>query len=140
MALSYWGCSLSLLVMVGSVIQGDYGSSIGKRDWRPTDSAAIAGNYKLAVGNATLDLTQVSGSLAGRTVDVTMGVGKLTVLLPDGALFSAYGDVEIGDYEVFDDRWSAPEKHTVTTPGWTPSNGLRLQLHLRVGNVEVRHG
>ena len=134
------GVLLSIIVMIGSVIEGDYGSSIGRRDWRPTDAAAIAGNYKLAVGNATLDLTQVDQSLAGRTVKVTMGVGKLTVILPDNALVSAYGDVEVGDYEVFDDHWSGPDKHTVTSPGWTPSNGIRLQLHLRVGNVEVRHG
>jgi hypothetical protein len=62
------------------------------------------------------------------------------VLLPEQTPISAYGDVEVGDFEVFDDRWSGPEKQTVFTPGWTPSTGLRLQLHLRVGNVEVRNG
>ena len=134
------GVLLSLVVMVGSLVEGDYGSSVGKRDWRPTDAAAIAGTYKLAVGNATLDLTQVSGSLAGRTITVTMGVGKLTVRLPQQTPVSAYADVNVGNFEIFDDRWNGPEKHTVTTPGWTPSNGLRLQLHLRVGNVEVING
>jgi phage shock protein PspC (stress-responsive transcriptional regulator) len=135
------GVLLSLIVMVGSVVEGDYGSSVGRRVWRPADTAAIAGNYKLAVGNATLDLTELNaGQLAGRTVNVTMGIGKLTVLLPGNTPISAYGNVEVGDFEVFDDRWSGPEKQTVTTPGWTPSNGLRLQLHLRVGNVEVRNG
>ena len=115
------GVLLSLVVMVGSVVEGDYGSSIGKRDWRPTDAVAIAGTYKLAVGNATLDLTQVSGSLAGRTIDVTMGVGKLTVRLPQQTPVSAYADVNVGNFEIFDDRWNGPEKHTVTTSGWTPA-------------------
>ena len=67
-----------------------------------------------------------------------MGVGKLTVTAAAATRpFSAYADVNVGNFEVFDDRWNGPERHTVTTPGWTPSNGLRLQLHLRVGNVEV---
>ena len=134
------GVLLSLVVMVGSVVEGDYGSSAGKRVWRPTDATSISASYKLAVGNGTLDLSQVGGQLAGRTIEVTMGVGKLTVIIPNGVLVSAYGDVEIGHLVLFDNRWSGPETHTYLTDGWTPSSGVRLNLHLRVGNVEVIRG
>jgi phage shock protein PspC (stress-responsive transcriptional regulator) len=134
------GVLLSLVVMVGSVVEGDYGSSIGKRVWRPTDTTSIAGTYQLAVGNGTLDLTQLTTQLDGRTITVTMGGGTLTVLMPDGVPFSAYGDVGVGSLDIFGDRWDGPVTETVSTPGWTPSTGLRLRLHLRVGHVEVQHG
>ncbi|BEP12379.1 PspC domain-containing protein [Acidothermaceae bacterium B102] len=134
------GVLLSAVVMIGSLIQGDYGSSIGKRDWQPRDSASIASEYKLAAGDATLDLTQVGSAAAGRTIKVTMGAGRLTVFVPDGLKFSATGDVPVGSFSVFGERYTGPDTHTIYTPGFTTSDGVRILVHLRIGNVEVLHG
>ena len=134
------GVLVSAVVMVGSLIQGDYGSAVGKRDWQPRDATSIAAVYKLAAGDATLDLTQVGAAAAGRTITVTMGVGKLTVFVPDGLKFSATGDVPVGSFGVFGERYNGPDTHTIYTPGFTTSNGVRILVHLRLGNVEVLHG
>jgi phage shock protein PspC (stress-responsive transcriptional regulator) len=135
------GVLLTVVVMLGSAIQGDYGTSVGNRTWRPTPATAIPATYRLAAGDATLDLTQLGSAAVGKTINVTMGAGKLYVIIPDGLLFSVYGHVDVGSFQVFDQRFSdGPVRHTVLSSGWTPATGVRIELRLRVGNVEVDHG
>jgi hypothetical protein len=53
----------------------------------PTDGSVASGGYGLAIGDATLDLTQLDvASLAGRTtplhIPISVAIGQLTVRVP----------------------------------------------------------
>ncbi len=135
------GVLLTAFLMAGSAIQGDYGTSVGNRTWRPTATSSIPATYKLGAGDATLDLTQLGAAALGRTIKVNMGAGKLRVIVPDGLPISSYAHIDVGSYRVFgNDYDSDPVRQTVSTPGWTPSSGIRIETQLRLGNVEVEHG
>lgn len=133
------GAFLAVIVMVGSAVQGDYGTSVGSRVWRPVAGGVIPYEYKLGAGNATLDLTQLGPSALGKTVRVSMGAGKLTIRVPASLPISAYAHISIGSYTVFDavSYQNDPVRETVITPGWTAATGIRIETSLRIGNVEV---
>jgi hypothetical protein len=134
------GAVLTALLMLGSAFQGDYGTDVGSRVWRPTSVADIPATYKLAVGNATLDLTGLGPDAFGHPIKVTMGVGKLYVHLPAGVPWSAYAHVQVGDYRVDGDEFgNDPIRRTVYSSGFTAATGLRVEANLRIGNVEVDH-
>jgi phage shock protein PspC (stress-responsive transcriptional regulator) len=135
------GVLLSALLLAGSAIQGNAGSSVGNRHWTPTAAAAIPATYKLGVGHATLDLRQLGPAALGKTIKVTMGIGELSVIVPDGLPVSVYAHVPIGDFRIFGDQYdNDPVKQTVYTSGWTAATGIRIEAQLRIGNVEVNHG
>ncbi|MDX6253717.1 MAG: hypothetical protein QOJ11_51 [Frankiales bacterium] len=135
------GILLTAALMIGSAVKGDYGSSVGDRSWRPTPTSAIPATYTLGAGAATLDLTQLGPAAVGKTIKVSMGAGKLSVIVPDGLPVSVYAHVHVGSFRIFGvDYDNDPVKQTVVTPGWTPANGIRIEAHLRIGNVEVNHG
>lgn len=135
------GVLLSALLLAGSAIQGNAGSAVGNRHWTPTATTAIPAIYKLGVGHATLDLTQLGPAALGKTIKVTMGIGELSVIVPNGLPVSIYAHVPVGDFRIFGDQYdNDPVKQTVYTPGWTAATGIRIEAQLRIGNVEVNHG
>jgi phage shock protein PspC (stress-responsive transcriptional regulator) len=135
------GVVLTALLLAGSAIQGNAGSSIGQRHWTPTATTAIPATYRLGAGDATLDLTQLGSAALGRTIKVSMGIGQLTVIVPNGLPVSVYAHVPVGDFRIFGNQYdNDPVRQTVYTPGWTAATGIRIEAQLRIGNVEVRHG
>jgi phage shock protein PspC (stress-responsive transcriptional regulator) len=135
------GVLLTALLLTGSAIQGNAGSAVGTRHWTPTATTAIPATYKLGIGHATLDLRQLGPAALGKTIKVTMGVGELSVIVPDGLPISFYAHVPVGDFRIFDNQYdNDPVKQTVYTPGWTAATGIRIEAQLRIGNVEVNHG
>ena len=59
---------------------------VGERRYAPQGAEDLEARYQLGVGSLTLDLTEVPPSeLAGRTIDLQLGVGELVVLLPPRA-------------------------------------------------------
>jgi hypothetical protein len=135
------GILLTAALMTGSAVKGDYGTSLGDRTWRPTPTSAIPATYTLGAGAATLDLTQLGPAAIGKTIKVSMGAGKLSVIVPNGLPVSVYAHVHVGSYRIFGvDYDNDPVRQTVVTPGWTPTTGIRIEAHLRIGDVEVNHG
>jgi len=109
----------------------------------PATSADVHDRYDTGNGRVTLDLSRVTDpqALAGRTVEVGMGAGEIIVYVPrsltvdvNGTLRVA-GDVEVGRHE---QGGLSPELDT-TLQGSDPASGvLTLDLHGRVGHIEVR--
>jgi phage shock protein PspC (stress-responsive transcriptional regulator) len=107
---------------------------IGPRTWQPT--AAPAGSYRLAVGQAVLDLRELPRQSKARTVDVTLAVGQVRVLVPSGLPVTVQAHVRFG---------------TVTGPGpaasgtdvdrTIPLKGagapVTVDVHVTDGTVEV---
>ena len=62
--------------------------AVGQRTWQPTTVALATSGYALGVGHGTLDLSNLDPAtlnpVSPRHVDVSVGVGQLTVLVPQG--------------------------------------------------------
>lgn len=134
------GIGLALTAAVlGSVAVG--GNFSGRTvTWTPTSAADLARGYHLDAGQARLDLTHLTDP-AGQHVDADVGAGQLTVLVPAGVPVRAETDAGIGSLDVLGDGDAGiSPNRTVTDAGYSDSTGIRLDLHVGVGDVEVSRG
>jgi hypothetical protein len=95
------GVALTLLVVLSSVfevlIDGRFEGGVGERNHAPTGVAET--EYRLAVGQLTLDLT--SAESPGRPIIVSVGLGQLTVTVPADAVVEVHAKVGLGEVTVF---------------------------------------
>jgi len=128
LALSFLvACSLVILVLAsfagflastGVPVAG----GTGEVTWAPTTSFGAA-TYRLAIGYATLDLTQRPYSGRPVTIDASVAVGKLRVLIPRNAAVDLVSHVGAGSV------WGPGPASGSSGPGKLP----RLDLNVQVG-------
>ena len=116
-------------VLVDIPFRGGVGESLE----RPTGVAATG--YHWAMGTMTVDLT--NADLPASTIEITVGLGELIVVIPRGVAVAIDADAGIGDLDVLGRQASGinPEL-TVSEPGAT----VRLVVRVGMGHVEVRRG
>lgn len=79
-------------------------SGIGEREWRPVSAADAEQGYQLGVGRLSADLSR-TGLLAGArpedpvTVETSLGVGELDLLVPAGTAVEIRAEVGAGDVQ-----------------------------------------
>ena len=107
---------------------------VGERNLAPT---VLEAEYRLALGSLTVDLT--GSVLSGQTVEMSVGMGELVVIVPEGAVVAVDAAAGLGEVMVFGESQSgiSPE---LKTPIGTETNGLVLIVRVGVGKVEVRTG
>jgi phage shock protein PspC (stress-responsive transcriptional regulator) len=136
----------TLALVVTSVIGAATGSSsIENKDVRdvPTTAAALAAGYHIKTGTIEVDLTQVSdpASLDGRTVDLDLNAGEITVYVPPGVNVHVDGNVKYaGQIDIGDDSRgglgvSLDRTILASTAVGTPT--LDLDIDVRVGHIQV---
>ena len=142
---SFLGRSIGLVLLalgvsaalIGTVaVRPVLDAGVGERTWTPTGPAT----YKLGVGEATLDLSQVVARETDAVgIDARVEVGHLIVLVPDGVRVSLTAKTDFGNVEVFGDQQGGRTVSRVLDLGPTGSPQLRLDLHVHTGDLEVRH-
>ncbi|MGX2996826.1 PspC domain-containing protein [Streptomyces sp. JNUCC 64] len=117
--------------------------------WTPANAAQVESEYLLGTGVGTLDLRRATPA-PGESVasDVSVGAGRLKVVVPDDARVSLRISVGLGDLDLPGDKAkdvdiSPDRQRTVTlepvrkpAPGEEPGT-LRLTLDVGLGQAEV---
>jgi phage shock protein PspC (stress-responsive transcriptional regulator) len=143
-------CTLLVPIVVGLIGFGGTHASlhdgIGQKDWQPTTS--ISQQYRLAFGQAVLDLRGLSPLSGPRTVDVTMASGQVKVIAPAGMNVTLRAEVHLGDLTVdgsnYDDvdgfHWRGVNLDE-TVPPLAGASGPSLLVRVRLadGNVSFDH-
>ncbi|AKT50131.1 PspC domain-containing protein [Arsenicicoccus sp. oral taxon 190] len=110
----------------------------GSRSWTPT-SLPPGSSYQVGAGDGTLDLTQVgAASFDGREVGVQVGMGDMTVRVPQGTTVEVRSHVGLGDVEVrrADGTTQSVGDGTTTIGTGTPALVLRAQVGLGQLTIE----
>jgi phage shock protein PspC (stress-responsive transcriptional regulator) len=108
---------------------------VGDRTWRPVGS----GEYRLGVGNATLDLGALrTGDVV--SVDAHVDVGRLTVLVPEDVHVRVDARSRLGQVDVFGRTDDGGDAHVVQESGPAGEPLVTVHAEVRLGQVEVRHG
>jgi phage shock protein PspC (stress-responsive transcriptional regulator) len=111
---------------------------IGDTQWHPTTAGQLAPNYRLAVGNLTVDLSDVPFRPGTTHVTASVGVGHLLVEVPRGPTVSVVAHSGLGDVQVFGRNNAGLS--TVQSAGADPT-GSRTRLVVTadagVGQVQV---
>jgi phage shock protein PspC (stress-responsive transcriptional regulator) len=84
-------------------IRWNAGAGAGDRVYRVTSQEDLQAEYRLGVGELTLDLRRLDLTEPAE-VDVSLGVGELIVVLPDDVPVSATADVAVGVIELPGER------------------------------------
>ena len=83
----------------------------------------------------TVDLRGVEGSLAGRTIEVSVAIGELIVYVPEEMDVTVDAHAGIGEARVFGEK-SAGFDADAAADG--SEGSLFLDLDVAIGKVEVR--
>lgn len=135
------GVVLSVILGIVTLVERlDAGSS--SVNWRPAGIDQLDHRYKIDLGNAVLDLSAVDFTGRTESVDVSVSIGDLTVIVPENVDVSAEATVDVGNANVFGNQWSGigQPTHSVTDNGADGVGGgaLTIRASVDVGDLEVR--
>jgi len=113
---------------------------VGDQTWRPQTISADS-TFGIAVGDAVLDLTRLpADGLTGATVPASVGVGQLTVIVPNDVTVAVDSHVGVGDISypqdsgVSNSSGSDVSKHAVIGTGPTE---LTIKAGVGFGEIKV---
>lgn len=132
------GLLLALVTAASAAADDGFGEGVGDRTWRPATVAGAEREHRLGVGDAVLDLTRLP---AGRDADVKVrvGVGQLTVIVPDDARVEVTTHVGAGNLQVLDRPvQDGTDLGDSVTVGDTGGGTLTIDAEIGLGALEVR--
>lgn len=109
--------------------------------WRPTTAAQVQDSYHRDYGRVVLDLSQVSNpeELAGRTIDVSVQVGTMEVILPPDSSWTASGTVQLGHLDLAGHEQGGPDLHeTANRESGANPETFNLDLQVDVGELVLK--
>jgi hypothetical protein len=138
------GAAITFVLATSTVhVQLPSARGTGMRIERPVFASALQPSYHLGMGNLTLDLTAVSLPAGERSLDASIGVGDLVVIVPDGVAISVHAQDGTGAVTVMGTTLGSG---VGINQGWRSSDfdrsstRLDLNLHVGVGDIVVRSG
>jgi phage shock protein PspC (stress-responsive transcriptional regulator) len=109
--------------------------------WAPQSVVQMQHNYRHSLGDATLDLSGVSFTGQDTTVDVSVDMGNLEIIVPDTVDVVVTARVDIGNATIFNDSLGGigSRPRTITDLGRDGPGGGQLTINATVdlGNLEV---
>lgn len=139
------GIVLTVILTIASGFDIRLQGGVGERTERPTTLADVQPEYHLSVGQLTIDLREVNFAGGTTLLKASIGIGQLTVRVPDGAglLVEADGHVGAGDIRLFERESSGLDvdltaRHVGQGPVPVGGNAtLILDLSVGLGQIEV---
>ena len=141
--LSIWRGGTKGLIAVGLVLAAALGvtsltnrplhGGIGDRSWQPASAAELRSNYRLGVGDLTVDLRDVHLAEGTKRVNASLGVGDLTVLVPDNVEVRVSGRSGAGQVELFGSEYHGVNVEQTARDAGPTDNAPVLVLDTRVG-------
>jgi hypothetical protein len=136
------GIILTVILTIASGFDIRLQGGVGERTERPRALAEVEPEYHLSVGQLTLDFRAVDFARGPTTVEASVGIGQLTVRLPDEALVAVTGHAGAGQVMLFGRENNGLDADlTVRRPPSLVLGGtdvLTLDLSVGLGQIEVR--
>jgi hypothetical protein len=138
------GIVLTILLAGASAVDIPLEGGVGERTERPMSLSEVKSDYRLAVGQLTLDLTSVSVPVTGaaRTIRARVGVGQLIVELSSDQLAVVRGHAGMGQVTIFgqSDEGFGVDKDVAPSVPAGEAIPFSLELSVGIGEVSVQHG
>ena len=138
-ALMVVGVALTVVLSLAAAADWDldvpWGGGVGDRTERPSAPADLTG-YELGVGNLVVDLRQLQVPPGTTAVDARVGIGELTVQLPQGVSVAVVASSGLGQVQALGEEEGGFASKVDTTA--EAGGDRRLELDLRVGLGQVR--
>jgi len=135
------GIVLTVVLALGSAIDFPISGGVGERREVPTSAAQLEEGYRLAVGQLTVDLTELSSDGQSRgdlRMRARVGIGQLVVIVPEDLPVRVEARAGLGNVRVFGTEGSGFDVERTADRGTDAR--LELVLSVGLGQVEVRRG
>ncbi|HEX7463751.1 MAG TPA: hypothetical protein VF382_02500, partial [Actinomycetota bacterium] len=118
---------------------------VGERVARPTAVDQLKDEYRLAIGQLTIDLTQLPPRETGAPasdIRARVGLGELVVVVPFGELVDVNGHAGVGDVTIFGHSNGGFDVDNAFSSSVPVGSSIvySLDLSVGVGEVTVRYG
>jgi phage shock protein PspC (stress-responsive transcriptional regulator) len=116
-------------------------AGVGDRTIHPAAYAALDTRYRLGIGDLNVNLSGVQIPAGTTHVKATLGIGDMTVRVPEDVTVQVEGRAGAGEIDLFGKHADGTSVHeTVTDPGTDPTRVLVLDARVGLGHVEVVRG
>ncbi len=112
---------------------------VGDATERPV-SASDLEPFRQAIGKLTVDLTEPDLELDGATVEASLGIGELLVLVPPDTDVTLDAHIGAGNIEALDQEENGVDVDLEWISGTSGSQELELELEAGIGNIRVELG
>ena len=137
--LTLLGILLVPFVLAASLIEVPFEGGFADLFIRPTSAAAVQPEYRLVGGELILDLRRVTPAAEPISIEASVVMGELLVLVDPGTPLEVTARVGAGDLTVLDQTFAGVRVEATRTIG-RPTEGnavLRLDLETSIGAVLV---
>ena len=133
------GTIVALILVAAAVFAAIFhvhlGRGIGDRNYVVTGTDELRRNYRLGIGDMTVDLSTVRFKVGETDVGTRVDVGDLLVVVPQDVALRVRGDAQLGQVELLGD--SADGRNVDRSVDQTGKRVLVLDAHVGVGRVRV---
>jgi hypothetical protein len=135
------GGVLTCALLATAAVEPLVDDGVGEKTVAPASLAELEARYAYGIGDYTLDLRDVALDGATRRVEVELGIGALTVLVPEDTAVVVDAHVDGGELTLPDGRSVDGWDERARYAGGTATDGaLLIDLELGFGEAEVRRG
>jgi phage shock protein PspC (stress-responsive transcriptional regulator) len=140
-AVAVLGLAVLAALAVTLAIRVPLFSGVGTQSEHPQVLAALQSRYQHGIGDYSIDLSDVSIPAGRTSVKVTLGIGNLTVEVPESATVEIDGRASVGDVQLLghDDSGTGIREHVVDT-GALSGHVLVLDARVGLGQLKVVRG
>lgn len=136
------GLLLALTLAVAVVIEPVIEDGVGDREHAVTDVTTLEPAYRLGIGQLDLDLSALvipAGETV--TVEVELGIGEATVLIPPDVNLRLEGDVGMGELVILGDEENGIRNElSIDTDAGATTSTLVVDLSVGIGSGRIERG
>ena len=132
------GLMLAALAIAVSAVDVRLEGPIGTRDYSPVEASDLKRDYDISVGDLELDLSNAALAAGDTEIDANVGVGELTVIVPEDVGLEVDASASAGKVTVFGRSESGVDadlSESIPTRG--SDRTLRIDAHVGLGDVIV---
>jgi len=138
--LAVLGIPLSILLIGASTADIHLRGGIGNREYRPASIEQVQTEYRVGIGDITVDLSDVEFTERFRVVNVHTGIGAVHITVPPKVDVTVTSTAGAGEINLFGVRQNGSDVKFATTDNGADGPGggdLDLNVDIGVGSVEV---
>jgi phage shock protein PspC (stress-responsive transcriptional regulator) len=126
--------ALAVALAAGTVSAAgiDLSGGVGDREYRPIAASDIQDGYELGMGELVVDLRDTNLPPGDTPLDLRLGMGQITVLVPEDVCVATNAEVGAGDVDVFDRGSEGVDIDWRDSPSASPG-GSRVVLDAEIG-------
>jgi hypothetical protein len=133
-ALAILGILLAFAAILAGTIHLHLDDGVGDHTYAPATTGALQRDYRLGVGNLTVDLSNLAVEPGLTRVEAHLGAGSLQVVVPRGVAVRVVGQADWGKVTVLG---RSDNGHDVTTTVGPVGAPLAVDAHVGAGKIEV---